>query len=186
MDHKALFKSNNVKKGWILIFYYNDWNKITNFPEFQLYTFILDKNQKPTANAGPDLEFELPRNVIYINGSASKDDWAIVKWKWTRDEKSLALGNIAENSDQSPVLIISDVAVGKYILNLTVFDEQGLSDTDSVTINVKHDPKLFYLIESTIDIYANYLTEVQYEILKRKLALLVSNEHKMIVSIWSH
>lgn len=81
------------------------------------------------------------------------------------------------------MLIISDVAVGKYILNLTVFDEQGLSDTDSVTINVKHDPKLFYLIESTIDIYANYLTEVQYEILKRKLALLVSNEHKMIVSI---
>ncbi|XP_045475739.1 dyslexia-associated protein KIAA0319 homolog [Harmonia axyridis] len=139
-----------------------------------------NKNQKPTANAGPDLDVELPRNVIYVNGSASKDDWAIVKWKWVRDEKSLALGNIAEESDESPILIISDLAVGKYIFNLTVYDEQGLSDTDQVTINVKHDPKLFYLIESTIDVYANYLTEAQYGILKSKLALLVSNENKMI------
>ncbi|KAL3274510.1 hypothetical protein HHI36_015893 [Cryptolaemus montrouzieri] len=139
-----------------------------------------NKNQKPTANAGDDFDVELPRSVIYVNGSSSKDDWAIVKWKWTRDDKSLALGNIAEKSEESPVLIISDVAVGKYIFNLTVFDEQGLSDTDSVTINVKRDPKLFYLIESTVDVDANYLTEAQYTVLKGKLALLMADGYKMI------
>ncbi|KAK9883051.1 hypothetical protein WA026_001259 [Henosepilachna vigintioctopunctata] len=139
-----------------------------------------NKNQKPTSNAGPDFDIELPRNVIYVNGSGSTDDWAVVKWKWTRDDKSLALGNIAENSDDSAVLIITDIAVGRYIFNLTVFDKQGLSDTDSVTINVKRDPKLFYLIESVVDVDANYLTEAQYAILKGKFALLVPDGYKMI------
>lgn len=147
-------------------------------------TYIIvdqNKNQKPVANAGKDFEIELPRNVIYINGSESKDDWSIVKWKWIRDDKSLALGNIAEGSDTTPVLMITDIAVGKYIFNLTVYDEQGLNDMDSVTVTVKHDPKLFHLIEIIVDIDANYITEMQYNTLKGKLALLVPNGSKMIV-----
>lgn len=116
-----------------------------------------------------------------LNGSESKDDWAIVKWKWTRDENSLAIGYIAEKTDESPVLILTDVTVGKYIFNLTVSDEQGLSDTDSVTFVVKNDPKLFYLIEITIDVDAKFLTEAQFNTLKGKLALLVKDGSKLQV-----
>ncbi|KAJ8931838.1 hypothetical protein NQ314_015235, partial [Rhamnusium bicolor] len=134
-----------------------------------------NKNQKPTANAGEDFTVDLPKNVVVLNGSNSKDDWAIVKWKWTRDENSLAIGYIAENTDESPVLMLTDVTVGKYIFNLTVYDEQGLSDTDSVTFIVKSDPKLFYLVEITIDVDAKSLTEAQYNSLKGKLALLVKD-----------
>lgn len=128
---------------------------------------------------------ELPVNGVVINGSESKDDWEIVKWQWTRDDKSLAVGNIVENSDQSPVLILTDVSVGTYIFNLTVFDKQGLEDTDSVTVVVKNDPKLFYLIELTIDVDAKFLTEAQFNNLKAKLALLVNEGSKLQVSTHS-
>lgn len=140
-----------------------------------------NKNQKPTSNAGPDLTIELPVNGVVINGSESKDDWEIVKWQWTRDEKSLAVGNIVEKSDESPVLILTDVFVGTYIFNLTVFDKQGLSDTDSVTVVVKNDPKLFYLVELTIDVDAKFLTQSQFDTLKAKLALLVNEGSKLQV-----
>lgn len=110
-----------------------------------------------------------------MNGSNSKDDWAIVKWKWMRDPKSLAVGNIVDKTDETPLLLISDVTVGKYIFNLTVYDEQGLSDSDTVIFEVKRDPKLFHLIEITVDVDANSLTEAQYDNLKGKLALLVND-----------
>lgn len=143
--------------------------------------FLLDKNQKPIANAGNNFTVELPRNVIFVNGSKSKDDWAIVKWKWTRDSNSLAIGKIAENTDESPILILTDVTVGTYIFNLTVYDEQGLSDTDQVTFIVKNDPKLFYLVEIVLNVYSNYLTESQYNTLKGKLALLTNDGTKLQV-----
>ncbi|XP_060521492.1 dyslexia-associated protein KIAA0319 homolog [Cylas formicarius] len=140
-----------------------------------------NKNQKPTANAGPDLILELPANAVIINGSQSKDDWAIVRWKWTREDKSLAIGNVVEGTDVSPILILTDVSVGTYVFNLTVFDEQGLSDTDTVTVIVKNDPKLFYLVEITINVDAKFLTEAQYNNLRGKLALLVTEGSKLQV-----
>lgn len=142
---------------------------------------FLDKNQKPVAVAGDDLTIDLPRNVIYLNGSKSHDDWAITRWKWTRDEKSLAIGNIGEKSDESPVLILTDVTPGVYIFNLTVFDEQGLSDTDTVALTVRNDPMLYNLVEITLNYNVNHLTEAQYTSLKGKLALLVKDGTKLLV-----
>lgn len=140
-----------------------------------------DKNQKPTANAGGNFEIDLPRNVITLNGSKSSDDWAITKWKWTRHDSSLAVGNIAENSDETPTLILTDCSVGKYVFNLTVYDEQGLSDTDTVTFIVNDDPQLYYLVEITIDADVKHLTESQYNTLKGKLALLVKDGTRLQV-----
>lgn len=144
-----------------------------------LKNFLLDKNQQPKANAGGNIEAELPRNAIYLNGSKSSDDWAIVKWKWTRVDDSLAIGNIAEGSDETSVLIVTDVEPGTYIFNLTVFDEQGLSDTDSAFLVVKPDPMLYYLIDITIDCDVRHLTQSQLNTLKGKLALLVTDGTKL-------
>ncbi|KAJ8979867.1 hypothetical protein NQ317_016051 [Molorchus minor] len=113
-----------------------------------------NKNQKPTANAGEDFIVELPRNIVLLAISMEK-------------------------TDESPVLILTDVTVGKYIFNLTVYDEQGLSDSDSVTLVVKNDPMLLFLIEITIDIDVKFLTESQYNMLKGKLALLVKDGSKL-------
>ncbi|KAK9743988.1 hypothetical protein QE152_g8208 [Popillia japonica] len=111
-----------------------------------------NKNQNPTANAGGNFEVSLPRSAIYINGSKSSDDWAIVKWKWTRHDASLALGNIAEGSDETPILILTDATSGKYIFNLTVFAGA-----------------------------VQQLTEAQYSTLQGKLALLVQDGSKLQV-----
>lgn len=85
------------------------------------------------------------------------------------------MGNIAEKSDETPLLQITDLVVGRYVFNLTVFDEQGLSDTDTVSFIVRNDPKLYYLVEITLDEDVKVLTEAQYGTLKGKLALLVQD-----------
>lgn len=141
---------------------------------FQCTVFV-DKNQKPKANAGGDFEISLPRNVVTLNGTASSDDWAVTRWRWTRHETSLAVGNIAEKSDETPLLQLTDLVVGRYVFNLTVYDEQGLSDTDIVSFVVKSDPKLYYLVEITLEEDVKVLKEAQYETLKGKLALLVQD-----------
>lgn len=150
-----------------------------------LVFLFLDKNQKPIANAGGNLEVELPLNAIYVNGSKSSDDWEIIKWKWLRADNSLALGNIAEGSDETAVLILTNVVAGKYVFNLSVYDEQGMMDIDTVTVTVKTNPKLYYLVEITIDCDINLLTEGQYNIIKGKLALLVKNNMKLQVYLVS-
>lgn len=141
-------------------------------------------NQRPVAKAGGNFEVQLPINALMVNGSNSKDDWAIVKWRWTRDEKSLAIGSIAEKSDESSILVLTDVIVGTYIFNLTVYDEQGLSDTDTVSIVVKNDPKLLYLVEITIDVNARHLSQAQYNTLVGKLTLLVVDGSKLQVKFF--
>lgn len=144
---------------------------------------LLDVNEKPVADAGGNFTVELPRNSIIFNGTRSKDDWAIVKWEWTRTDTSLAVGNIVEKTDESPILILTDPSVGYYIFNLTVYDEQGLSDTDTAYIFVKNDPKLFYLVQITLGVDTRTLTRAQYKILTGKLALLVLDGNKLNASI---
>lgn len=95
------------------------------------------------------------------------------------------MGNFAEGSAETPVLILTDVTAGKYILNLTVFDEQGLSDTDTVTVTVNPDPKLYYLVDMVVDSNVQQLREAQYTTLKGKLALLVQDGTKLQVNFIS-
>lgn len=74
--------------------------------------------------------------------------------------------------------------MGKYVFNLTVYDEQGLFDSNKVVFTVNNDPKLYYLIEITINVEANKLTELQYGNLKGKLALLVRDGTRLQVKIF--
>ena len=72
-----------------------------------LVIFYLDKNAKPKANAGGDQTIILPVSVIILNGSQSSDDLGIVKWEWIRDQSSLALGRVIDDTDHSPALMVS-------------------------------------------------------------------------------
>lgn len=169
-----------TKGQYIFKVFVTDDNK--NIADDVVYiTVEQNSNQKPKSNAGGNFEVELPRNVIYINGSKSTDDWSVERWKWTRDDTSLALGDFAEASDNTPVLMLVNAVAGKYVFNLTVYDKQGLSDTDTVQVTVKSDPKLYYLIEMVIDSNVNILSEAQYKIIKGKLALLVKDGTKLQV-----
>lgn len=54
-----------------------------------------------------------------LNGSRSSDDLGIVKWEWIRESSSLALGQVIDNSDHSPVLMVSYGLLKKTCVNLT-------------------------------------------------------------------
>lgn len=75
--------------------------------------------------------------------------------------------------------MLTDVEPGRYVFQLTVWDEQGLSDSDTVSVMVKEDPLLYHLIELTIEIDAGRLTEAQFKILNAKLVLLVRDGTKL-------
>lgn len=45
-------------------------------------------------------------NALILNGSQSSDDFRIKQWLWTRDSESLAIGNIVEGTEKSPILMV--------------------------------------------------------------------------------
>lgn len=84
-------------------------NTVTDFiPSLTLLHSIAEQNSPPVAHAGGDQTVTLPTNSIYMDGTKSTDDLGIVKYEWTRDSTSLAIGTIVGNTDHEPVLIVSD------------------------------------------------------------------------------
>lgn len=73
---------------------------------YYYYNHSTEKNTPPVANAGGDQSITLPVNAIYLNGTKSSDDLGIVRYTWTRDGSSLAIGTIVGNSSSEPVLIV--------------------------------------------------------------------------------
>ena len=87
----------------------------------------------------------LPTNTATFNGSGSDPDGTIASYLWTQIS-----GPLATLSDASlPDLMVSELAEGTYVFELTVTDNLGLSATDQVTVTVKPEtevvkiPKIF-------------------------------------------
>ncbi|XP_066597643.1 dyslexia-associated protein KIAA0319-like protein [Prorops nasuta] len=140
-----------------------------------------NKNAPPKANAGGDQVIVAPVSVLVINGSQSTDDLGIKQWLWTRDPTSLAIGNIIKDSDKSSILMLTDIAQGRYVFTLKVIDDQGLSSEDTVSVIVKQDPQLLHLVELTLNIGANVLTESQKNSLAIKLQMLLRDEAEIVI-----
>jgi hypothetical protein len=89
----------------------------------------------PLANAGPD---QVVINYVEIDGSASYDsDGSIVSWNWVLTHSTDQQYNITASGEQ----IIVNPAPGFYNVVLTVTDDTGLTDTDSMTLAVAAPPK---------------------------------------------
>lgn len=67
---------------------------------------VAERNAAPIANAGGDQSVTLPVNVIYLNGTKSSDDLAIMNWTWTRESSSLAIGTVVGNTHNEPILMV--------------------------------------------------------------------------------
>ncbi|XP_076756183.1 dyslexia-associated protein KIAA0319 [Xylocopa sonorina] len=140
-----------------------------------------NKNAPPKANAGGDQVVVAPISALIINGSKSTDDLRISEWTWTRDSSSLAIGTIIQNTDKSPILMLTDIVPGRYVFRLKVMDDQGLSSEDTVSVIVKSDPQLLHLVELTLNIGANMLTVSQKNSLVLKLQMLLRDEASIII-----
>ena len=85
----------------------------------------------PLANAGPD---QVSVNPITLNGSGSSDtDNLIVSWNWSLIHRTNSTLN---RTNEGQIITISDLASGFYDVTLTVSDDTGLTDTDTMLLAV--------------------------------------------------
>ncbi|XP_026321245.1 dyslexia-associated protein KIAA0319 [Hyposmocoma kahamanoa] len=136
-------------------------------------TVTQNKNSPPKADAGGDKVLSLPISVLILNGSKSYDDFRIVSWKWTRSGLGLAAGTIILDSDTQPVLMLTNIEQGRYVFELTVTDDQGATDRDTVSVQVKSDPLEMKLLELTLNTPIWVFSQSQLDSLVQKMTLLL-------------
>ncbi|XP_053957907.1 dyslexia-associated protein KIAA0319-like protein [Anastrepha ludens] len=136
---------------------------------------VQEKNAPPVANAGGDQSVTLPLSALYLNGTSSSDDLAVERYVWTREESSLAAGLVLGASDKQPVMILTNLVHGRYVFKLTVYDEQGLSSSDVVSIIVHPDPLLMNLVQLTLPMGPSVLTQSELNSIVQKIGLLLGD-----------
>ncbi|OVE82286.1 hypothetical protein BVY03_01305 [bacterium K02(2017)] len=88
-------------------------------------------NVGPTANAGTD-QTVLDNETVNLNGSASSDsDGTIVSYIWTEGGSQIGSGVNA---------VVGPLSAGTHTIILTVTDDDGATDTDTVVITVNEAP----------------------------------------------
>jgi len=101
-------------------------------------------NNPPVANAGPDQNIEIPEDEfntgVTLNGSGSTDTTgSIVSYSWTILSKPLTSTAFISDSTLAIANLSvpnNDTSWGSYTIELTVTDDFGATDTDTVTIQV--------------------------------------------------
>lgn len=90
-------------------------------------------NEPPVANAGRDVTMQLPENSVTLDGRGSTDDTRVVAYQWSQVSGPT---NIDVGNEESSLLDLSNLKPGEYEFSLTVFDQDGLFDDDTVKITV--------------------------------------------------
>jgi hypothetical protein len=91
------------------------------------------KNLSPTANAGPNINIQLPDDEISITGQGSDPDDGVSSFGWTQISGPSSAG--IENADQATVTV-TNLQQGRYVFELTVTDNSGETDSDRVVVSV--------------------------------------------------
>ncbi|XP_009995680.1 PREDICTED: dyslexia-associated protein KIAA0319-like protein homolog [Chaetura pelagica] len=130
-------------------------------------------NKPPVAKIAGNVVITLPTNTAELDGSKSSDDKGIVSYLWTRDEGSPAAGEVLNNSDHHPVLLLSNLVEGTYTFHLRVTDAKGESDVERSTVEVKPDPRKNNLVEIILDVNVSQLTERQKGMFIRQIGVLL-------------
>ncbi len=95
-------------------------------------------NQTPTANAGKDINIQLPTSTdITISGSGIDPDGNIVSFQWTQVSGPAQLSLTGAKSKQ---VVVNELIAGTYNLKLTVTDNDGATASDNVKIIVTEIP----------------------------------------------
>ena len=79
-------------------------------------------------------------------------------------------------------LQLTNIEAGRYVYELTVTDDQGESDKDTVSVQVKPDPLEMNLMELTLNIPISTFTQSQLDSLVQKMALLLKDDIRVNVT----
>lgn len=71
------------------------------------------------------------------------------------------------------------MVVGRYVFRLTVSDDQGLTGTDTVSINVHPGPELMHRVEMTLPMTISVITKAELDSTVQKLQLLLGDDKKI-------
>jgi len=140
-----------------------------------------DTNAAPVAHAGDDRRVSLPVGVVRLDGRGSSDDLGVARWSWTRDLASLAAGTVVGNSSQTSVLVLADLVPGRYVFNLQVWDAQGKTSQDSVSIIVEKDPDLLSVVELVVGEDITKITHKQVMDMLERLRVVIHGEGSVSV-----
>ncbi|KAF2357560.1 PKD domain [Trinorchestia longiramus] len=142
-------------------------------------TIKQEHNLQPKANGGGDFSVMLPVSLVQVNGSSSTDDVGIVKWRWERLPRSLAAGQVLGQSASSPVLMLTGLVEGQYQWKLTVWDDQGASDSDTVSFIVKSGPHHKDLVAVVLGAGIESVSAAQLSNLLQALKMVLRTGHTL-------
>ncbi len=101
----------------------------------ELFCPDCSNNLAPIANAGRDTIIVIPGKII-LDGKQSKDaDGTISHFKW---QKLIGPDSLIIVNDTLPVTTVEKIKTGLHIFELTVTDNLGLSDKDTVQVFVNN------------------------------------------------
>jgi K+-transporting ATPase c subunit len=104
-----------------------------------VYAPVPPPNQAPVANAGIDRVITLPLNSVLLMGTGTDPDGTITAYNWAYvsgpSQYSIA-------SPASPHTAVNGLAQGTYRFRLTVTDDRGATDSDTMTVVVNPVPQV--------------------------------------------
>jgi gliding motility-associated-like protein len=107
----------------------------SSFDEVQVS--VVQANQNPTANAGPDKTIVLPTNSVSFSGSGADSDGSITAYAWTQ-LSGPSTATLANNN--TATLTASNLIAGTYRFRLTVTDNKSATGSDEVQVIVQTAP----------------------------------------------
>ncbi len=130
--------SYNKKYYWKVI----AWDKNGTFAEGPIWSFTTEKqstqppynppynplptNQDPIANASASETSEFINTPVIFDGSLSSDeDGSITNYTWNFGDETTGYGDVTTHAYADP---------GEYIVTLTVTDNEGATDDDTITV----------------------------------------------------
>ena len=132
----------SIKPGIVIADFYLPYLCCSDCPPTQMVVLPAPEtpNQPPVAKPGENLSIELPTNSVTLDGSSSSDpDGTIQTYLWEQ-QSGPATANI--QTPNTPATLISNLIVGAYIFKLTVTDNDGAANSDTVTITVTEKPNI--------------------------------------------
>ncbi|KAM7382834.1 hypothetical protein PAMP_002540 [Pampus punctatissimus] len=108
-------------------------------PEPTTVSELRGSNRGPVAIVGPDRTMFLPVSSLLLDGSGSTDDRAVTSYHW--DTISGPPGLKMESVDQA-VATVTGFQAGRYTFRLTVSDQEGATDSTSLTVSIQEAKSL--------------------------------------------
>ena len=115
---------------------------------------VNQENSAPTADAGIDQTITLPIDNVTLSGRGIDLDGTITAYKWKQ-----VSGPVDKlTSTNTAVTVLNSLIEGSYKFELTVTDNKGATDKDTVNVIVK--PQITTPQNNTLTIYPNPIVDI--------------------------